>query len=750
MIGPRWPGRLAAIAAAGVCFAAAARKIWSADFWWQLSAGRFIFEHGWPVGDVFSYTAAGAPWIEARWLYCLAQYLLWSAGGAPLVVTVKIVIIALAFGLAGRAAGSKHATVLGSAVTLVALIAASQRFFVRPEIVTYLFFGLFLLILDRHRSVGGRAIWLLPVLQLIWVNAHPLFVFGPLLIGALLFVEVVRVLLGDREVWRPALRPLRPLAVVLALTIAVAWINPWGLRGVVFPLELFGELRGTIFKEAIGELRSPFEFGLRWIALRAALLLSGVCVVAALANPRHLDPFFGVVLLAQVYLASLSIRNLPYFALAAIPFVVKALEDAPATRWLAQRLPAARSAIAIGLALFALSYGWASATDRAWVRQHDSNRFGFGVAEHRYCIGASEFLARHPPAGHIFGGLLENAYLMWSGHRVFIDSRLEVYGEEHFRRFLAVERVSEAWRAAAREFDIDVAVVDLQSPLVAILEEEPDFRLVFFDEVTAVYARVSASSDLPDLDERAQFDARLADVRRLLPRPIAGDRLGWLERARAPGPYLALTDFLLLRQRADAAAEFLADAQTAAPDLADLDSRRVALAELAGDWPRVIEQARTSLASTPGDSRMELALGTALFRAGRASEALPWLERAAERFPDRVGVQGLLGNLYAGLGRFDRAATQFARAAELAPDASGWRLALAEAWIRSGRLEDARSLLDDLDRRQPHNPRVERDLAVVQHARGDLESARRHLDEARRLDPDNRDLDALARQLGLP
>ena len=89
------PDRLTALSAValGAAFllltAAAFRKIWGADFWWQYATGRLVAEQGIPHQDVFSYTMSGQPWIELRWLYCLVLYHLKEMLGAGGVIVAK-------------------------------------------------------------------------------------------------------------------------------------------------------------------------------------------------------------------------------------------------------------------------------------------------------------------------------------------------------------------------------------------------------------------------------------------------------------------------------------------------------------------------------------------------------------------------------------------------------------------------------------------------------------------------------------
>ncbi len=75
--------QLPAMAVVGLAFTLALSKIGDPDFWWHLKCGELFVRDGIILRkDIFSYTAAGSPWVNG---YIPAQaviYLAWAAGGA--------------------------------------------------------------------------------------------------------------------------------------------------------------------------------------------------------------------------------------------------------------------------------------------------------------------------------------------------------------------------------------------------------------------------------------------------------------------------------------------------------------------------------------------------------------------------------------------------------------------------------------------------------------------------------------------
>lgn len=735
------------IASAGaLSLVACLRRIWAADFWWQNRAGAWILEHGWPSSDPFSYAAAGARWIELRWLYCVTQYGLFHAFGAPAVVLAKWLVVVAAFALVTRAGIGRRSAVWAGPVLVVALLTSTQRFFARPELVTFVFLALFVFLIDRDRRRGDRRIWLLPALQVVWVNAHTLFLFGPLLVGLGWLVSLVEPRLpGAATRARP-----RRLGLVLAATVLACLVNPWGVDGALFPLQLFRQIQGTAFKDAITEFRGPFDFEAPLVALPWFVALIGLCAATALANLRRLDPLWLVLCGSQLYLALLAIRNLPLFALAAVPFVLSNLErSALLERPTARRLlgQAGRVAVAGAIAV-CLWYGWRMVTDRLSLDQHDTNQFGVGVARHRFPAGAVDFLDREGIDGHVLGGLLDNSYLIARGRQVFFDPRLEVYGERWFIRFAEACRAPAAFRAAVDEFDVRVVLAGLQESLVGLAQRDPNWRLVWFDEVAAVYLRRDVRPDLAELggEEEAQVAAKIAASLGPARSPA---ETGTFERVELPRPWAATADFLLLRGRAELARPFVDDAATIDPTDPDAPLRRAALLEQAG---RLDELAGLAAGREPAatDPRVALRVGGALFRLGRVAEALGWLERAVEADPGRHVVWGMIAQARAAGGDWAGAAAALERALALAPGEPAYLAALARIRGRQGHTDAAIAGLEQALAARPGDVSILRDLAVLHAAAGHRERALAYAEAALQRRPDDPELRRLRAGLEAP
>ena len=153
---------LAAASILALLAAASFRRIWEADFFWQWKTGELVARTGPPRVDTLSQTSRGRPWIEMRWLYCRLLYAVVEAAGSPGAVAAKALAVLAAFALALAASPWRRATAAACLVLPVAILAASQRFYVRPELASFLLFSLFVCLCAWSRRGSGAGSTLFP------------------------------------------------------------------------------------------------------------------------------------------------------------------------------------------------------------------------------------------------------------------------------------------------------------------------------------------------------------------------------------------------------------------------------------------------------------------------------------------------------------------------------------------------------------------------------------------------------------
>src|SRR5579872_2124329 len=158
----------------GAVFVVARKFPVDPDVWWHIKTGEILLNsHHWPTIDAYSFTVPGQPWIAGEWLGDMLIGFVASFGGLQgLDVLLIVLASAIMLALYGYATLRSQNSKVGFVVAAVLFTLAAPQFTLRPQMLGYLFLILTLIALERFRQGKRGAIWLLPALFVMWVNAH--------------------------------------------------------------------------------------------------------------------------------------------------------------------------------------------------------------------------------------------------------------------------------------------------------------------------------------------------------------------------------------------------------------------------------------------------------------------------------------------------------------------------------------------------------------------------------------------------
>jgi tetratricopeptide (TPR) repeat protein len=265
----RWTARAAdavlILLMLGLTFLLGVFPLKDTDIYWHLKTGDLIRQTGHvPRTDIFTFTrgasstSEAAPWIDLHWLYQVGVSWLFEHGGVVALNLAKCVVTTLAMLVLLTARRREWPVWVMVLAWLPALVALGGRMYVRPETLTLLYLSIFLAVIMRWDRYPALA-WLLPVVQVFWVNSQGLFVLGPIVLAFGLidvFISMAMESVGGETRFLNRTKWLRTVLGAGVATGLACLINPYGLHGALYPLELAGTMRNPIFSQNIAELMS--------------------------------------------------------------------------------------------------------------------------------------------------------------------------------------------------------------------------------------------------------------------------------------------------------------------------------------------------------------------------------------------------------------------------------------------------------------------------------------------------------------
>ncbi|MFI5292871.1 MAG: hypothetical protein ACHQ02_08390, partial [Candidatus Limnocylindrales bacterium] len=238
------PGRLALAVSLVAIWFLSLRNATDFDLGWHLANGRHLAD-GVLLGgiDVYSWTAAGAPWIAHEWVTEAVAAVIADGAGLTALSAITALVVAAAFGLV---AWRLRLRSLGYAATILAIglgyAGTLVSMGVRPQLLELLYLAATLLVIDAWLDgpLGRWSLWLAAAAgALIWANTHGSF---PLLPAVLAIVTVAALIGRERRWWQAA--------VAAGLAAVVPVLNPWGLQLYAFAAQsLTSDVTGRLVEE---------------------------------------------------------------------------------------------------------------------------------------------------------------------------------------------------------------------------------------------------------------------------------------------------------------------------------------------------------------------------------------------------------------------------------------------------------------------------------------------------------------------
>ena len=204
------------------------------DFWWHLRTGDLIRKTGViPDKDIYTFTVPDNEWIDLHWGFQVCLSWVYGLGGVDACNLAKCVMTTLGMLILITTRNPGRPLWVMVVAWLPALYVLSGRMYVRPETITFVYVCSFLAILFRWKEKPWLS-WLLPAIEVLWVNTQGLFVLGLVLlaIGLIDALLTPGALDHDRRAWWKIVIPAS-IATGLA-----AFVNPYGMQGALFPLAL--------------------------------------------------------------------------------------------------------------------------------------------------------------------------------------------------------------------------------------------------------------------------------------------------------------------------------------------------------------------------------------------------------------------------------------------------------------------------------------------------------------------------------
>jgi len=449
------------------------------DLWGHIRFGQRTLAHGIERVDPFSYLTAGHGWINHELLSEVAFGFLYDLGGGTALIALKTLVALLTVGLLyghlvrrGLDAVRAGLLLLFSLFLLVPGLAT-----VRPQMFTFLFFTLTVLVLYRVEHGRERWLWALPPLFAVWINFHGGVLAGVGIVGVWGLARAAGAL-ATRDTRRAWQRLRTPLAVGAACGGALL-LSPYGPELALFLLRTATVPRPDIVEwQPLDVFSAPGAIYLAVVGFAAATLIR---------SPAPRRPALLAVLVAVVLLPLSAIRHLQLFAIA----VPALLADHFAAVWSRDSVPASprRWERALVTAVTVLAGGvliGSSVPEARCIRIDPRRALAFPVR-------AVAWLDASGVEGNMVTSFDWGEYALWHlapGVKISMDGRREtVYPDSIYDEYLRLQYGLEGWRGVLEREESELVLFSKRWQGYQLVDLDPEWERLYEDRIGGVFAR---------------------------------------------------------------------------------------------------------------------------------------------------------------------------------------------------------------------------------------------------------------------
>lgn len=451
------------------------------DLWARLIAGMGVIDGGHVLKtDFLSYTPVHT-WWDHEWgagviFYAFLKYF----GPYSLIILQAVLIFLIIYVLSKIVKLRTNICPYNILFYFFALMGVMGNLNnpIRCHLFSFLFFTIFIYILEKVRQGNNKLLYLIPIITIFWNNIHGGVVAGM----GLLIMYAAGEFLNKKD--------YKKYLLTFFISGLVMFINPWGYDYIKFLLMANTMKRPDvmewwgIFSKFHLFKHMPFKFFMAFVCLFEAVNVVKFLKLNSLKTIyQKADKVKIIVLLVTLYLAISHLKLIPFFSIAAVAYTYedfyKLVENLTLPRW--------KNKLVYGLLLFLSLFTFVT------------KDFSLPVMAETYPIKEVEFIKKNNIKGNIlvnFGLGSYVSYKLYPNNLIFMDGRYEeVYYDYMVPLLKKFYLLNPGWDEILNRFPPDCMILENYYPVYNKLKNSDDWKLVYESKVFGVFVPAKTAKE---------------------------------------------------------------------------------------------------------------------------------------------------------------------------------------------------------------------------------------------------------------
>lgn len=460
----------------------------TADLGRFLKNGEAIFDGNFAVlkTNFYSFTYPDFPFINHHWLSGAVFYFFFQISGFWGLHLFFVILSFITFLIFYRLAEKESNTQISFILSLFLVPLIAYRNEIRPEVFSYFFAAIFFWILWHYRKgvISYYPLFILPFFEILWVNLHIYFFLGPIIIGVFLLEKIILFFKSKNKL------AVKKLFLVFIFSLATALLNPFGLKGILYPLTIFKNRGYRVLEEQSVWFLEKVNINMpAFLLFKIAIFVLIISFILVLIKDRQRFSLVNLFLASGFsFMALVAIRNFVLFGLFALPIIAFNLKNCSLAKFLQlKKLVAALVLVAfLGTILIYgryLPFYW--------------QKWGLGLWQN--VEGSARFFEENGLAGPVFNNYDIGGYLifyLFPKERVFVDNRPEAYPASFFKKiYIPMQEQEDIWQKFDTEYKFNsiffyrLDATPWAQPFLIRRLDDQNWAPVFVDESTIIFLK---------------------------------------------------------------------------------------------------------------------------------------------------------------------------------------------------------------------------------------------------------------------
>ncbi len=438
------------------------------DYFWHIKAGDYMFHHGVLAHDVFSWFTSGKYWMSHEWLFDVIIYSLKALfGNYHILVYCLICSLCLCFLVyyPNRDSFQKN---LSYSLIYIGFLAIMMIFFMqaRPHLISFSLLALTIWFLtDLYRNENSKKIYFLPLVSIIWANAHggssnlPYLLCLAFIVGGLFNFQFKKI-----EAKRLHKRQFIKYAIAMILCMIAVNINVHGFRMFIYPYQ---NMLDKTMIEAISEWQvSSLQIPSHYVFYAFLLFLVGTLLFSS----KKIQWMDFLLLGFVVFLGLKSIRFWSYSVIIMSYIIFDYVKEEEVQK-----------GAYVGITIFSLFLlGFMIIGHSRYI----PNAYYYALDEETISV-----LKKEKPK-RLFNLYNYGGELVYYDIPVFIDGRADLYSPHNFKDYLKIQDFEGGCIPIIEKYNFDFFLIDRGVPIYNYLAYNDKFELIYAKNETYLYKKI--------------------------------------------------------------------------------------------------------------------------------------------------------------------------------------------------------------------------------------------------------------------